>query len=185
MARLKDMYTEKIIPAMINSFKYKNKAQVPRLEKIIVSMGLGKSITEKRALEIAVKEVMKITGQKPIICKAKKSVSNFKLRQGMEIGLKVTLREFRMYEFLDRLISLAIPRVRDFRGLNPKGFDGRGNYNMGLTEIVVFPEVNPAELSIPLGLNIALVNTAENDEEGRQLLGLFGMPFQNTQETTN
>lgn len=185
MARLKDMYTEKIIPAMINSFKYKNKSQVPRLEKIIVSMGLGKSITEKRALEIAVKEVMKITGQKPIICKAKKSVSNFKLRQGMEIGLKVTLREFRMYEFLDRLISLAIPRVRDFRGLNPKGFDGRGNYNMGLTEIVVFPEVNPAELSIPLGLNIALVNTAENDEEGRQLLGLFGMPFQNTQETTN
>ena len=170
---------------MINSFKYKNKSQVPRLEKIIVSMGLGKSITEKKTFETAVKEVMKITGQKPIICKAKKSVSNFKLRQGMEIGLKVTLREYRMYEFLDRLISLAIPRVRDFRGLNPKGFDGRGNYNMGLTEIVVFPEVNPAELSIPLGLNIALVNTAENDEEGRQLLGLFGMPFQNTQETTN
>ena len=185
MARLKDMYLEKIIPAMINSFKYKNKCQVPRLEKIIVSMGLGKSITEKKLLETAIKEVTRITGQKPVICKAKKSVSNFKLREGMDIGLKVTLRQIRMYEFLDRLICLAIPRVRDFRGLNPKGFDGRGNYNMGLTEIVVFPEVNPAELSIPLGLNIALVNTAENDEEGRQLLGLFGMPFQNTQETTN
>ena len=185
MARLKDLYAEKIIPAMINSFKYKNKSQVPRLEKIIVSMGLGKSITEKKLLETAIKEVTRITGQKPVICKAKKSVSNFKLREGLDIGLKVTLRELRMYEFLERLICLAIPRVRDFRGLNPKGFDGRGNYNMGLTEIAVFPEVNPAELTIPLGLNIAMVSSAENDEEGRQLLSLFGMPFQTEQESTN
>ncbi|MCH9023406.1 MAG: 50S ribosomal protein L5 [Planctomycetes bacterium] len=185
MARLKDLYAEKIIPAMINSFKYKNKSQVPRLEKIIVSMGLGKSITEKKLLETAIKEVTRITGQKPVICKAKKSVSNFKLREGLDIGLKVTLRELRMYEFLERLICLAIPRVRDFRGLNPKGFDGRGNFNMGLTEIAVFPEVNPAELTIPLGLNIAMVSSAVNDEEGRQLLGLFGMPFQTEQESTN
>jgi len=185
MARLAEQYREKIIPQMQSEFKYSNCMQVPKLVKIIVSMGLGRAITDKKIMEIALEEVTHLTGQKPVICKAKKSVSNFKLREGMDIGLKVTLRRERMYEFLDRLINLSIPRVRDFRGLSPKGFDGRGNYNMGLTEIAVFPEVNQDKLTMPMGLNITLVTTANDDAQGHQLLKLFGMPFRSEEELAN
>lgn len=185
MIRLAEQYKEKIVPALVNEFKYKNQMQVPKLEKIVVSMGLGRAIADKKIMELAVSEMTKIVGQKPLICKAKKSVSNFKLREGMDIGVKVTLRRTQMYEFLDRLINLAIPRVRDFRGLNPKGFDGAGNYNMGLNEIAVFPEVDQDKITMPMGLNITMVTTAGNDEQGRQLLKLFGMPFQTDEDTTN
>jgi len=153
--------------------------QVPKLEKIVVSMGLGRATNDKKLLEGAQNDLTLIAGQKPLVCKAKISVSNFKLRQGMEIGLKVTLRKARMFEFLDRLVSLAIPRVRDFRGLNPKSFDGRGNYSMGLVEQAVFPEINPDNIVSVLGMNISMVTTAKTDEEGRALLRLFGMPFRN------
>ena len=160
----------------------KNRLSIPRLEKIVVSMGLGKSIQEKRLLETAQKELAMIVGQRPAVCAARKSVSNFKLRLGMKIGLKVTLRGARMYHFLDRLISVAIPRVRDFRGLDPNSFDGRGNYSMGLTEQTVFPEVNPDKVEFQQGMNISLVTTARNDAEARQLLTLLGMPFRKTEE---
>ena len=182
MARLQNLYQEKIIPALISEFKYRNKMQVPRLQKIVVSMGLGKAITDKKYLEAANVELTKIAGQKPLVCPAKKSVSNFKLREGTDIGLKVTLRRQRMYEFLDRLISLAVPRVRDFRGLNPDGFDGNGNYSMGLSEIVVFPEVDPDRAPSTLGMNITMISTARTDHEGRRLLRLFGMPFRQKEE---
>jgi large subunit ribosomal protein L5 len=177
MARLETLYKEKIIPALVNQFRYKNRMQVPRLMKIVVSMGVGKAIQEKKRLDSAVAELTSITGQKPLVCPAKKSVSNFKLREGMPIGAKVTLRGARMYEFLDRLISLAIPRIRDFRGLNPDGFDGRGNYSMGVAEQSVFPEINAAKVEYQQGLNVSLVTSAKTDSEARQLLNLFGMPF--------
>jgi large subunit ribosomal protein L5 len=150
---------------------------VPRLEKIIVSMGVGKAAQDKKFLELAKKDLMMITGQMPVACKAKKSVSNFKVREGNETGLKVTVRSERMYEFMDRLISLAIPRVRDFRGLNPRSFDGRGNYSMGLAEQTVFPEINPAKVEFQQGMNITFVTTANTDKEARKMLSLFGMPF--------
>jgi large subunit ribosomal protein L5 len=185
MARLAEQYKEKIVPALQNEFKYSNCMEVPKLEKIIISMGLGRAITDKKIMETALGEVEQLAGQKPVICKAKKSVSNFKLREGMNIGLKVTLRRERMFEFLDRLINLSIPRVRDFRGLSPKAFDGRGNYNMGVTEIAIFPEVNPDKITAPMGLNITMVTTAKNDEEGQQLLKLFGMPFRSEEELVN
>ena len=178
MPRLREAYKEKVIPALANEFKYKNNCEIPKLEKIILSMGLGKGIMDKNYVEKAITEAIKITGQKPQICKAKKSVSNFKLREGMDIGLKVTLRRDRMYEFLDRLLNLAIPRVRDFRGLSEKGFDGRGNFNMGLTEVAVFPEATIDNLNHLFGMNITMVTSAKNDEQGRQLLTYFGMPFQ-------
>ena len=177
MSRLESTYKEKVVPALNNEFKYKNRMQVPKLDKIVVSMGVGKAITEKKMLEGAAKDMTDITAQKPLPCKARKSVSNFKLREGMDIGLKVTLRRRRMYEFFDRLISLAIPRVRDFRGLNPDGFDGRGNYNMGLVEQVVFPEIDPDKVSHQQGMNISIVTTANTDEEARHMLTAFGMPF--------
>ena len=180
-ARLETNYQEKIVPALVNEFKFRNRMQVPKLDKIVISMGLGRVIQDKKILETALEVLTQISGQKPVICPAKKSVSNFKLRDGMDIGAKVTLRRQKMYEFLDRLISLAIPRVRDFRGLNPKGFDGRGNYNMGLTEVVVFPEVNADKIMFQMGLNITMVTTGKNDQEGRQLLKLFGMPFKDMQ----
>lgn len=179
MTRLEALYKSKIIPAMMEQFKYRNNMQVPKLEKIIVSMGVGRAIQDKKLIEGAMNDLAHICGQKPLICKAKISVSNFKLRQGMEIGLKVTMRQSMMYEFLDRLVSLAIPRVRDFRGLNPKSFDGRGNYSMGLTEQAVFPEINPDKITGVLGMNVAMVTTAKTDEEGRKLLKLLGMPFKN------
>ncbi len=180
--RLETTYKEKILPVLLNEFKFKNRLKVPRMEKIVLSMGLGRAIQDKKIMETAVEVLAAISGQKPVVCPAKKSVSNFKLRDGMEIGAKVTLRRQMMYEFLDRLINLAIPRVRDFRGLSPKGFDGRGNYNMGLAEVVVFPEVNPDKVPFQLGLNLTIVTTANNDQEGRQLLKLFGMPFQDMQD---
>jgi large subunit ribosomal protein L5 len=177
MARLKDLYKSRILPELAKEFGYKSLMAVPRVEKVVVSMGVGKAAQDKKYLESAQKELMMITGQKPLVCKAKRSVSNFKLRQGMENGLKVTLRGVRMYEFMDRLINLSIPRVRDFRGLNPDGFDGRGNYSIGLSEQTVFPEINPAQVEFQQGMNITFVTTAKTDDEARQLLILFGMPF--------
>lgn len=177
MARLKDLYKSKIVPELIKEFDYKNPMAVPRMEKIVISMGVGKATQDKKFLELAKKDMMMITGQMPLVCKAKKSVSNFKLREGNEIGLKVTVRHGRMYEFMDRLISLAIPRVRDFRGLSPKSFDGRGNYSMGLAEQSVFPEINPAKVEFQQGVNIAFITTANTDKEAMRMLALFGMPF--------
>lgn len=177
MARLEQLYKQKIAATMTEEFNYRNKMEVPKVEKIVVSMGVGRAIQEKKRLESAARELGQITGQKPLVVKARKSVSNFKLREGMEIGLKVTLRGRRMYEFLDRLISLAIPRVRDFRGLNGQSFDRHGNYNMGLAEQAVFAEINPDKIEQQQGMNITMVTTARTDEEGRRLLTLFGMPF--------
>ena len=177
MARLQDIYREQIIPTLMSEFKYRNKMQVPRLEKIVVSMGVGRAALDKKLMDGALRDLTQITGQKPLVCKARKSVSNFKLREGMDIGAKVTLRRQRMYEFLDRLISLAIPRVRDFRGLSPKAFDGRGNYSVGLTEQSVFPEIDVDKIDQVRGMNIAMVTTAKTDDEARRMLRLFGMPF--------
>ena len=177
MARLKDLYKSKIVPELTKEFSYKNPMAVPRMEKVVVSMGVGRAVQDKKFLELAKKDLMMITGQVPLVCKAKKSVSNFKVRQGDETGLKVTVRGVRMYEFMDRLISLAIPRVRDFRGLNPRGFDGKGNYSLGLAEQSVFPEINLAQIEFQQGMNITFVTTAETDEEARKMLSLFGMPF--------
>jgi len=177
MARLLDLYKAKILDSLQSEFGYRNFMQVPKLEKIVVSMGVGQAARDKKLIEGAEADLTLIAGQKPLVCKARKSVSNFKTRVGMDIGLKVTLRGRRMYEFLDRLISLALPRVRDFRGLNPNGFDGRGNYNMGLNEQMVFPEVNPDRVQFTQGMNITMVTSAKTDEEARQLLKLFGMPF--------
>jgi large subunit ribosomal protein L5 len=177
VARLQERYTAEIAGKLATEFGIKNTLAVPKLTKVVVSMGLGKAIAEKKRLETAVDDLSKITGQKAVVCKAKKSVSNFKLRQGMEIGAKVTLRGSRMFEFLDRLIALAIPRVRDFRGLSPNAFDGRGSYNMGLTEQTVFPEVDADRVEFAQGMNIAIVTSARNDEQARRLLQLLGMPF--------
>jgi large subunit ribosomal protein L5 len=175
--RLKTRYEKEIAPALMSELKLANKYAMPKVEKIVISMGLGKAIAEKPRLEAAVKELTQIAGQKAVICKAKKSVSNFKLREGMEIGAKVTLRGNRMWEFLDRLIVLAIPRVKDFRGLNPKGFDGRGNYNMGIAEQTVFPEVDSAAVTFHQGMNITIVTTAGDNVRGHALLKHLGMPF--------
>ena len=177
MARLKDLYKSRVVPELVKEFGYKNPMAVPQMEKVIISMGVGRAVQDKKFLESAKKDLMLITGQMPVVCKAKKSVSNFKLRQGLEIGLKVTVRGVRMYEFMDRLISLAIPRVRDFRGLSPNSFDGRGNYSMGLVEQGVFPEINLAQMELQQGMNITYVTTAKTDEEARKMLLLFGMPF--------
>jgi large subunit ribosomal protein L5 len=177
MARLKDLYKSKVVPELTKEFGYRNPMAVPRMEKVIVSMGVGRATQDKKFLESAKKDLMMIAGQMPAVCKAKKSVAGFKVRQGMETSLKVTLHGVRMYEFMDRLINLAIPRVRDFRGLNPNSFDGRGNYSMGLGEQSVFPEINPAKMEFQQGMNITLVTTANTDEEARKMLSLFGMPF--------
>jgi len=177
MTRLKDLYQSKIIAELTKEFNYKNPMAVPYIQKVVVSMGVGKAIQEKKFLELAKKDLTMITGQIPIVCKAKKSVSNFKLREGMETGLKVTVRGVRMYEFMDRLISLAIPRIRDFRGLNQNGFDGRGNFSMGIAEQSVFPEINSAKIEFQQGMNVNFVTTAKTDDEARKMLQLFGMPF--------
>ena len=177
MSRLKDKYREEILPALKESLGRTNVLSLPRLEKIVVSMGVGAAIQEKKRLEQAGRDLTQITGQKGLVCKARKSVSNFKLREGNEIGVMVTLRNERMYEFLDRLINLAVPRIRDFRGLNPQSFDGRGNYSMGLTEQTVFPEVDPDKAEWLQGRNVTFVTTARTDEEGRELLRGFGVPF--------
>ncbi|MEE8171017.1 MAG: 50S ribosomal protein L5 [Phycisphaerae bacterium] len=180
VARLRQIYQTEVLPALIAELKRSNRLSIPRLDKVVVSMGVGRSITEKNLLEKAGKELATITGQRPVTCRARKSVSNFKLRKGMPIGLKVTLRGNRMYEFLDRLISVAIPRVRDFRGLNPKSFDGRGNFHLGLSEQTVFPEVNPDQVEFQLGMNITICTTAGSDSEGLRLLTLLGMPFRSS-----
>jgi large subunit ribosomal protein L5 len=184
-ARLIEHYKTKVVPALTQKFGYKNVLAVPRLEKIVISMGLGKAMTagEKAKLEQAEKELGVIAGQKPVRCKAKKSVANFKVREGMETGLKVTLRGARMYEFLDRVISLAIPRVKDFRGLSPGGFDKAGNYNFGFTEQTVFPEVDAAAVTFQQGMNITMVTTARNPDEGRELLTQFGFPFRTDEKS--
>jgi large subunit ribosomal protein L5 len=182
MARLRDLYKSKIVPELIKEFGYKNPMAVPKMEKIVVSMGVGRATQDKKFLELAKSDLTMITGQMPVVCKAKKSVSNFKVREGNETGLKVTVRGVRMYEFMDRLINLAIPRVRDFRGLNPKAFDGRGNYSMGLSEQSVFPEINPAKVEFQQGMNITFITTAKTDEEARRMLALFGMPFKTTEQ---
>ena len=177
--RLIAHYREKVVPALTQQFGYKNRLAVPRLEKIVISMGLGKAVTagEKGKMETAERELSVIAGQKPVRCKAKKSVANFKVREGQETGLKVTLRGKRMYEFLDRLITLAFPRVKDFRGVSPDGFDKSGNYNFGFTEQTVFPEVDGAAVTFQQGMNITMVTTARKPEEGRELLKQFGFPF--------
>ena len=177
MSRLRDIYKSKVVAGMQEKFAYKSVMAVPRVEKVVVSMGVGKSIAEKKYMDNAIKDIAVITGQKALICKAKKSVSNFKVREEMDTGLKVTLRRERMFEFMDRLINLAIPRVKDFRGLNPKSFDGRGNYSMGLDEQSAFPEIDPSRIETQQGMNITFVTTAETNDEGRELLRLFGMPF--------
>ena len=180
MARLKDLYKSQIVPELTKEFSYKNPMAVPRMVKVIVSMGVGRAVQDKKFLEFAKKDLMMITGQIPVACKAKKSVSNFKVREGMETGLKVTIRGERMYEFMDRLINLTIPRVRDFRGLNPNSFDGEGNYSMGLSEQGVFPEINPGQIEFQQGMNITFVTTARTDAEARRMLSLFGMPFKSS-----
>jgi large subunit ribosomal protein L5 len=177
MARLKDIYKSKVVPGLVSEYNYANPMAIPKMEKIVISMGIGKAIQDKKFVETAKKDLTMISGQMPVVCKAKKSVSNFKLREGMDIGLKVTLRGIRMFEFMDRLINLAIPRVRDFRGLKNGGFDGRGNYSMGLSEQSVFPEINPAKVDFQQGMNITFVTTATNNEEAKTMLQLFGMPF--------
>ena len=182
MTRLEDLYKTKVIPELTNEFGYKNPMAVPRIKKVVVSMGVGRASLDKKFLELAKKDLTMITGQMPVACKAKKSVSNFKVREGMETGLKVTVRGVRMYEFMDRLISLAIPRIRDFRGLNRNGFDGRGNYSMGLSEQSVFPEINIAKVEFQQGMNITFETSALTDDEARRLLQLFGMPFMEPQE---
>ena len=182
MARLRDLYKSKVVPELTKEFGYKNPMAVPKMEKIVVSMGVGRATQDKKFLELAKSDLTMITGQMPVVCKAKKSVSNFKVREGNETGLKVTVRGVRMYEFMDRLINLAIPRVRDFRGLSPKAFDGRGNYSMGLSEQSVFPEINPAKMEFQQGMNITFITTAETDEEARRMLALFGMPFKTPEQ---
>ncbi len=177
MARVLEKYKNEILPALQSELGIDNPLAVPRLEKIVVSMGIGRATQNKQLLEVASKELALITGQKPVICKARKSVSNFKLRQGMPIGLKVTLRGKRMYEFFDRLVSIVIPRVRDFRGLNPRAFDGRGNYNLGLSEQTVFPEVPIDKVQFQQGMNITIVTSARNDEHAYKLMEKLGMPF--------
>ena len=177
MARLKDVYKTKIVPAMQEKYKYKSPMAIPKIEKIVVSMGVGKAIQDKKYFESAMSDITQITGQKPMVCKSKISVSNFKLRDGEPIGLKVTLRGVRMYEFLDRLINLAIPRVKDFRGLSTKSFDGRGNYSMGFSEQTIFPEIDPVKVTNEQGMNICFVTTAETNEESLEMLRMFGMPF--------
>ncbi|MGD0785490.1 MAG: 50S ribosomal protein L5 [Sedimentisphaerales bacterium] len=177
MARLRDLYKSKVIPAMKDKYKYKSPMAVPRMTKVVISMGVGKATQDKKFIESALQDLTLIAGQKPLICKAKKSVSNFKVREGDPTGLKVTLRGLRMYEFMDRLINLAIPRVKDFRGLNPRSFDGRGNYSMGMSEQTVFPEIDSAKMENVQGMDITFVTTAKTNDEAKEMLKLFGMPF--------
>lgn len=177
MSRMKDFYISEVVPAMIKKFQYKNPMEVPKLEKIVINMGVGEARENPKALESAVSDMTIISGQKPIITKAKKSIANFKLREGMPIGCKVTLRGPKMYDFADRLISLALPRVRDFRGVNANAFDGRGNYALGIKEQLIFPEISYDKIDKVRGMDVIFVTTAKTDEEARELLTLLGMPF--------
>jgi large subunit ribosomal protein L5 len=175
--RMRKQYDDSIVKAMTEKFGYKNRMEVPRIEKIVINMGVGEATQDKKKVEAAASEMEAIAGQKPVVTKAKKSIAQFKLREGMPIGCKVTLRRERMYEFLDRLITIALPRVRDFRGLNPKSFDGRGNYAMGLKEQIVFPEINYDRIEKVRGMDVIVTTTARTDDEARELLRLFGFPF--------
>lgn len=175
--RMQVRYEDTIRPAMVEKFGYDNPHQVPRVEKISLNMGVGAAIGDKKILDLAVDAMTSIGGQKPVLTIARKSIANFRLREGMPIGCMTTLRRQRMYEFMDRLVSIVLPRVRDFRGINPKAFDGRGNYTLGLTELLVFPELNPDKFTRPQGMNISIVTSATNNDEARELLRMFGMPF--------
>ncbi|MBQ2791597.1 MAG: 50S ribosomal protein L5 [Oscillospiraceae bacterium] len=177
MARMRDYYVKDVAPALMKKFNYKSVMQIPKLEKIVVNVGAGEARDNPKVIDAILADLGKITGQKAIPCKAKKSVANFKLREGMTIGAKVTLRGETMYEFLDRLFNIALPRVRDFRGINPNGFDGRGNYNMGLREQLLFPEIDYDKIDKVRGMDICFVTTANTDEEARELLALMGAPF--------
>ena len=177
MSRLKDLYSNEIKDAMVKKFGYKNVMQIPKLDKIVINMGVGEAKENAKVLDTAIKDLETITGQKAVVTRAKKSVANFKLREGMPIGCKVTLRGEKMYEFTDRLVNLALPRVRDFRGVNPDAFDGRGNYALGIKEQLIFPEIEYDMVDKVRGMDIIFVTTAETDEEARELLTLFGMPF--------
>jgi large subunit ribosomal protein L5 len=179
MARLKEYYSKEVAPALAKEFNYKNPMEIPRLEKIVVNMGLGEAIQNIKILDSAVAELSMIVGQKPVITKAKKSIATFKLRQGMSIGCQVTLRREKMYEFFDRLVNVALPRVRDFRGISSKSFDGRGNFSMGLKEQIIFPEIDYDKIDKVKGMNISIVTSAKTDDEARQLLRLMGLPFKN------
>ena len=177
MPNMKEFYQDEVVPALMKRFDYKNVMQVPKLEKIIINMGLGEAIQNIKILDSAVEEIGAITGQRPVVTKAKRSIAQFKLRIGMPIGCMVTLRKDRMYEVFNRLINVALPRVRDFRGLSPHAFDGRGNYALGIREQIIFPEINYDKIDKIKGMNIVIATTAQTDEEGRELLTLMGMPF--------
>jgi large subunit ribosomal protein L5 len=177
LSRLQKHYREKAVPALMTQFGYKNAMQVPRIEKITVNMGVGEAVADKKLMDAAVADLTKITGQKPLLCKSKKSIANFKLRAGLVIGAKVTLRGRRMYEFLDRLVSIAMPRIRDFRGVSPRAFDGRGNYNFGVKEQIIFPEVQYDQIDKIRGMDITITTTARDDKAGKALLEQFSFPF--------
>jgi large subunit ribosomal protein L5 len=176
--RLKEKFVKEVTPALMSKFNYKSVMEVPKLNKIVVNMGVGDAVANAKALDIAVEELATITGQKPVVTRAKKSIAGFRLREGMPIGAKVTLRGERMYEFLDKLVSVSLPRVRDFRGISKKAFDGRGNYTLGIKEQLIFPEIDYDKVSKVRGMDIVIVTTAKTDEESRELLTQFGMPFQ-------
>ncbi|QTD39833.1 50S ribosomal protein L5 [Sporosarcina sp. Te-1] len=178
MSRLKDKFVKEITPALMSKFEYKSVMQVPKVEKIVINMGVGDAVQNSKALDAAVEDLTTISGQKPVVTKAKKSIAGFRLREGMPIGAKVTLRGDRMYEFLDKLIAVSLPRVRDFRGVSKKAFDGRGNYTLGVKEQLIFPEIDYDKVSKVRGMDIVIVTTANSDEEARELLTQFGMPFQ-------
>lgn len=178
MSRLKEKYRKEVVPALMDKFGYKNVMQVPRLEKVTVNVGLGEAIQNPKSVDAAVEDLKVITGQKPVVTRAKKSIAAFKLRAGMQIGAKVTLRGQRMYEFVDKVVNVVLPRVRDFRGVSPKSFDGRGNYTLGMKEQIIFPEIDYDKVDKVRGMDITFVTTARTDEEARELLRLLGMPFQ-------
>jgi len=177
MSRLKDRYSKEVAPALQKEFGYKNVMAIPKIEKVVVNMGLGEATQNAKIVETGADEVMRITGQKPVVTRAKKSIAQFKVRKGMPIGAMVTLRGERMWEFLDRLMAIALPRVRDFRGVSPRGFDGRGNFTLGLKDQLIFPEIDYMKVDKARGMNISVVTTAKTDEESRKLLQLLGMPF--------
>lgn len=179
MARLQDYYKEQVVPALVKQFGYKSIMEVPRIEKITLNMGVGEAVADKKVMEHAVSDMQKIAGQKPIVTKAKKSIAGFKIRDDYPIGCKVTLRRERMYDFLDRLVTIALPRVRDFRGVSAKSFDGRGNYNMGVREQIIFPEIEYDKIDALRGMNITITTTARTDDEARALLAAFKFPFKN------
>ncbi len=177
MSRMKDKYNDEVAKGLMEKFGYKNVMEIPKIEKVVINMGVGEAVSNPKILDVAVNDMMTIAGQKPVVTRAKKSIAAFKIREGMPIGAKVTLRGQRMYQFLDKLLNIALPRVRDFRGVSPKSFDGRGNYTMGIKEQLIFPEIEYDKIDKIRGMDIIIVTTAKTDEEARELLKLMGMPF--------